>query len=54
MLCGFLLGCAARVDNRDHDDAHGDCHEGSPQIVSHGEEAQATGGLGFQRGKARH
>ena len=42
------------MDDGDHDDAHDDRHEGGPQVVRHGEDAQAAGGLGIQGGEAGH
>lgn len=50
----LLLGGAPRVDDGHHDDAHHHGHEGGPQVVGHGDEAQPAGALGVQGGQSRH
>lgn len=48
----LLLGGPTRVDDVHHDDAHDHGHEGGPEVVGDGHDAQAAGALGVQGGEA--
>lgn len=50
----LLLGGAAGVDDVHHDDADHHGHEGGPQVVGDGHDAQAARALGVQGGQAGH